>query len=67
MNLIRLVSGSPRSLVVQVSVGISAHMTRKGLFAQWRVNVLDPVAIDWSLVGLADASLPPECLQRQRC
>ena len=57
-NLIRLGGGSLRSLVVLVFIGISAYMTLKGLFAQWRVNVLDPVAIDLSAAGLADAGLP---------
>jgi len=57
-NLIRLGGGSLRSLVVLVFVGISAYMTLKGLFAQWRVGYLDPVAIDLPGLGLANSTLP---------
>ena len=57
-NLIRLGGGSLRSLVVLVFMGMAAYMTLKGLFAQWRVDALDPVSIDLSAMGLADASLP---------
>lgn len=55
-NLIRLGGGSVRSLVVLIFVAISAYMTLKGLFAQWRSSWLDPVAIDLSGLGLANAS-----------
>lgn len=57
-NLVRLGGGSIRSLVVLAFVAISAYMTLKGLFGQWRVNYLDPVAIDLSLIGLKTQSLP---------
>jgi uncharacterized membrane protein YedE/YeeE len=57
-NLIRLGGGSLRSLVVLVFVGISGYMTLKGLFGQWRATLLDPVAIDLTAFGLANASLP---------
>lgn len=57
-NLIRVGGGSLRSLVVLVFVGISAYMTLKGLFGQWRVSLLDPVALDLSRWGLGGQTLP---------
>ena len=57
-NLIRLGGGSLRSLVVLVFVGISAYMTLKGLFGQWRATWLDPVSVDLSAYGLKDQGLP---------
>ncbi len=57
-NLVRLGGGSLRSLVVLTFVGISAYMTLKGLFGQWRASYLDPVSIDLSTLGLASPSLP---------
>jgi uncharacterized membrane protein YedE/YeeE len=56
-NLVRLGGGSVRSLVVLVFVGISAYMTLKGLFGQWRSTLLDPVVIDLAAHGLKDPSL----------
>ena len=56
-NLVRVGGGSVRSLVVLTFLGISAYMTLKGLFGQWRVSWLDPVAVDLSALGLADQSL----------
>ena len=56
-NLIRLGGGSLRSLVVLVFLGIASYMTLKGLFAQWRVSWLDPVAIDLSTMGLQQQGL----------
>ncbi|MDP2001129.1 MAG: YeeE/YedE family protein [Rhodoferax sp.] len=57
-NLVRLGGGSLRSLVVLIVLAISAYMTLKGLFAQWRVAYLDPVALDLSVWGLTNQSLP---------
>ena len=57
-NLIRLGGGSVRSLVVLTFVAISAYMTLKGLFGQWRSSYLDPVTIDLASRGMADQSLP---------
>jgi len=57
-NLIRLGSGSLRSLVVLAFVAIAAYMTLKGLFGQWRANWLDPVAVDLSTLGMRDQSVP---------
>ena len=51
-NLLRLGGGSVRSLVVLVFLAISAYMTLKGLFGQWRSSYLDPVAIDLSGLGM---------------
>jgi uncharacterized protein len=57
-NLIRLGAGSLRSLVVLVFVAISAYMTLKGLFGQWRAGFLDPVVLDLSAWGLSGQTLP---------
>jgi hypothetical protein len=57
-NLIRVGGGSVRSLVVLTFLAISAYMTLKGLFGQWRAAWLDPVAIDLSRWGWKDQSLP---------
>lgn len=57
-NLVRLGGGSLRSLVVLVFLAISAYMTLKGLFAQWRAGYLDPVTFDLSTLGLATQALP---------
>ncbi len=57
-NLVRVGGGSLRSLVVLVFLAISAYMTLKGLFGQWRSSFLDPVVIDLTQWGLAGQSLP---------
>jgi uncharacterized membrane protein YedE/YeeE len=57
-NLLRLGGGSLRSLVVLVFVAISAYMTLKGLFGQWRSSFLDPVAIDLAGLGMQGQGLP---------
>lgn len=56
-NLLRVGGGSVRSLVVLTFVAISAYMTLKGLFGQWRASLLDPVSLNlgergWSDIGL---------------
>jgi uncharacterized protein len=56
-NLVRLGGGSVRSLVVLVFVAISAYMTIKGLFGQWRASLLDPVALNPGAWGWKDQSL----------
>jgi hypothetical protein len=56
-NLVRVGGGSVRSLVVLVFLAISAYMTLKGLFGQWRASYLDPVALDLSQWGLTNQSL----------
>jgi uncharacterized membrane protein YedE/YeeE len=57
-TLIRIGGGSLRSLVVFAFLGISAYMTLKGLFGQWRASFLDPVAIDFTRFGLKSQDLP---------
>ena len=57
-NLLRVGGGSIRSFVVLTFLAISAYMTLKGLFAQWRVNLLDPFTIDFGAMGLKSQSLP---------
>ncbi len=54
-NLVRVGGGSLRSLVVLAFLAISAYMTLKGLFGQWRASLLDPVRIE--LAGWADSRL----------
>jgi uncharacterized membrane protein YedE/YeeE len=56
-NLLRLGGGSLRSLVVLVFMGISAYMTIKGLFGQWRSTWLDPVSLKLEGTAMQDASL----------
>jgi uncharacterized membrane protein YedE/YeeE len=56
-NLVRLGGGSVRSLVVLVFGAISAYMTLKGLFGQWRSTYLDPFSIDLGALGLSNQSL----------
>ena len=57
-NLLRIGGGSLRSVVVFAFVGISAYMTIKGLFGQWRVDYLDRFAIDLGRFGLKGQDLP---------
>jgi len=57
-NLVRLGGGSLRSLVVLVFLAISAYMTLKGLFGQWRASYLDSVALDLESLGLGSQALP---------
>jgi uncharacterized membrane protein YedE/YeeE len=56
-NLLRLGAGSVRSLVVLTFTAISAYMTLKGLFGQWRASYLDPIAVDLSALGMKTQSL----------
>jgi uncharacterized membrane protein YedE/YeeE len=56
-NLLRVGGGSLRSLVVLVFLGISAYMTLKGLFGQWRSAYLDPVAINLAGFGMETQGL----------
>ena len=56
-NLVRLGGGSIRSLVTLLVMGISAYMTLKGLFGQWRASWLDPVNIDLAAWGWKDQGL----------
>lgn len=57
-TLVRLGGGSLKSLVVFVFFGIAAYMTLKGLFAIWRIAVIDPVAVDLGARGIARQDLP---------
>ncbi|PKO65547.1 MAG: transporter [Betaproteobacteria bacterium HGW-Betaproteobacteria-16] len=57
-NLVRVGGGSLRSVVVLTVLAISAYMTLKGLFGQWRVSFLDPVSVDLSQWGFSDQGLP---------
>ncbi len=57
-NLLRVGGGSIRSFVVLTFLAISAYMTLKGLFAQGRASLLDPVSIDLTRFGFKTQSLP---------
>jgi uncharacterized protein len=57
-NLLRVGGGSIRSLVVLTFMAISAYMTLKGLFGQWRASYLDPISIDLAQLGMSTQSLP---------
>lgn len=57
-NLVRVGGGSVRAFVVLLFLAVSAYMTIKGLFGQWRADFLDPVAIDLTVYGVSTQSLP---------
>jgi len=57
-TLVRLGGGNLKSLVVFTFLGIAAYMTLKGLFAIWRVSLLDPVAIDLARANVPRQDLP---------
>jgi uncharacterized membrane protein YedE/YeeE len=57
-TLIRLGGGNLKSLVVYVFLAISAYMTLRGLFGQFRVSVLQPVAVNFEAWGLRGQDLP---------
>ena len=57
-NLLRLGAGSVRSLVVLVFMGLASYMTLKGLLAQWRSTLLDPVAIPLADMAWPNQGLP---------
>ncbi|MEP7209058.1 MAG: YeeE/YedE family protein [Casimicrobiaceae bacterium] len=56
-TLLRVGAGNLKSLIVLVFLGISAYMTLKGLFAVFRVNVLDPLRFDVSALGAPTSDL----------
>ena len=57
-TLIRIGGGNLKSLVVYVFLGISAYMTLRGLFGQFRVSVLQPVAVNFEAYGIKGQDLP---------
>ncbi len=57
-TLIRIGGGNLKSLVVYVFLAISAYMTLRGLFGQFRVSVLQPVAVNFAAYGLKGQDLP---------
>lgn len=57
-TLIRIGGGNLKSLVVYVFLAISAYMTLRGLFGQFRVSVLQPVAVNLEVYGLKGQDLP---------
>ena len=56
-TLIRVGAGNLKSLVVLIVLAIAAYMTLKGLFAVWRVNLLDPFRFDTSRFGAGHSDL----------
>jgi uncharacterized membrane protein YedE/YeeE len=57
-TLIRVGGGNLKSLIVYVFLGISAYMTLRGLFGQFRVSVLQPVAVNLEAYGIKGQDLP---------
>lgn len=57
-TLIRIGGGNLKSLVVYVFLAVSAYMTLRGLFGQFRVSVLQPVAVNLDAVGIKGQDLP---------
>lgn len=57
-TLVRIGAGNLKSVVVLAFLAISAYMTMKGLFGIWRVNLLEPAAIDLASRGVAGQDLP---------
>lgn len=57
-TLIRIGTGNLKSIVVYIFLGISAYMTLRGLFGQFRVSVLQPVAVNFETFGLKGQDLP---------
>ena len=56
-TLIRAGAGNLKSWVVMFVLAIAAYMTLKGLFAVWRVNVLDPWRFDLAALGAKGSDL----------
>src|SRR3954469_11379476 len=57
-TLIRIGGGNLKSVVVYVFLAVSAYMTLRGLFGQFRVSVLQPVAINLEAYGFKGQDLP---------
>ena len=57
-TLIRIGAGNLKSLVVYVFLAVSAYMTLRGLFGQFRVSVLQPAAINLEAYGIKGQDLP---------
>ncbi len=57
-TLIRVGGGNLKSLVVYVFLAVSAYMTLRGLFGQFRVSVLQPVAVNFEAYGIKGQDLP---------
>ncbi len=46
--LVRLGSGSLRSLIVVIAIGLAALTTQRGLTGRWRMSQIEPLALDLS-------------------
>jgi len=57
-TLVRIGAGNLKSLVVLLCLGLSAAMTLRGLFAQWRVQWLQPLSVDFGRWSLPSQDLP---------
>ena len=57
-TMIRAGAGNLKSVVVLLVMAIAAYMTLKGLFAVWRVNLVDPWTFDIARLGAATSDLP---------
>ncbi len=56
-TLIRIGAGNLKSVVVYVFLAISAYMTLRGLFGQFRVSVLQPATINLEAYGIKGQDL----------
>jgi len=56
-TLVRVGSGNLKSLVVFLVLAITAYMTLRGLFGQFRLDYIDSAAIDLTAQGIADQGL----------
>ena len=57
-TLIRIGTGNLKSVVVYVFLAISAYMTLRGLFGQFRVSVLQPISVNLDAYGIRGQDLP---------
>jgi uncharacterized membrane protein YedE/YeeE len=55
--LVRAGAGNLKSMVALMVLAIAAYMTLKGLFAVWRVQTLDTVRFDTTLLGAGHSDL----------
>jgi hypothetical protein len=56
-TLVRVGSGNLKSLVVMVFLGLTAYMTMRGLFALFRINVIEVTNINLASSGISDQGI----------
>ncbi len=55
--LVRLGSGSLRSLIIVIIVGLSALFTQRGWLSQWRTSIIEPQAFELNAISQSLPSL----------